>query len=580
MFKTNYIFPIATVILLFLFFLGIPDLGKTRLKKSTGKLLTKADVILMAAITLIFGVVDFIGLGNTTSPETFEYMPDKTVYIEFSSSQAVNNILLFPGVGEGYYNIDYSEDGVDYYNFLEFYQHYNTVLKWQNCSPDYFTQAKYYRIYASGNVYLGELAFSDANGDLISYTASGSDRLNDEQSKVCFDENFMNSSYFDEIYHARTAWENLNGVYPYEISHPPLGKIILSLGILLFGMTPFGWRFSGTMIGVLMLPVLYVFAKRMFASTRAAACTALIFATDFMHFVQTRIATIDSYAVFFIILMYLFMFGFVSTGSRKSLAFSGVFFGLGAASKWTCIYAGAGLALIWVVYWIINRKAGIKVFLKNALFCFLFFVLVPVLIYMLSYIPYAKALQISVFSLDYLKEIINNQQFMFSYHSNLVATHPYSSVWYQWIFDIRPILYYLKYYTDGTRQSFGAFMNPILCWGGLISLFLLIYYAVVKRCRTALFIIIGYLAQLVPWMFVTRLTFEYHYFPCGVFLALAIGYVISIMENGSKHYRPYIYSLTALSVLLFIFFYPTLSGKPVDNAAASKLYSWLSTWPF
>lgn len=580
MFKTNYIFPIATVILLFLFFLGIPDLDKTGLKRTAGKLITKADIILISAITIVFGIVDFIGLGNTTSPETFEYMPDKIVYIEFSEPKTVNNVLLFPGVGEGDYIIDCSNDGENFSVLAEFNQNYNTVLKWQNISPEFPMSAKYYRVFSSGRVYLGELAFADINGNLISFTTDGSEKLNDEQNKICFEENFMNSSFFDEIYHARTAWENLNGVYPYEVSHPPLGKIILSLGILIFGMNPFGWRFSGTLIGVLMLPVLYVFAKKMFSSTRAAACTTLIFATDFMHFVQTRIATIDSYAVFFIILMYLFMYGFVSTGSRKSLALSGVFFGLGAASKWTCIYAGAGLAVIWIVYWIINRKAGFKVFLKNALFCILFFVLVPAVIYCLSYFPYAKALGISIFSLDYLKEIIKNQQFMFSYHSDLVATHPYSSVWYQWIFDIRPILYYLKYNIDGTRQSFGAFMNPVLCWGGLISLFVLAYCAIAKKCRTALFIIIGYLAQLVPWIFVTRLTFEYHYFPCGVFLAFALGYVIKLMETGSKHYKPYIYSLTALSGALFIFFYPTLSGIPVDNAVATKLYGWLSTWPF
>ncbi len=34
----------------------------------------------------------------------------------------------------------------------------------------------------------------------------------------------MNSSYFDEIYHARTALEHIENVYPYEITHPPLGK--------------------------------------------------------------------------------------------------------------------------------------------------------------------------------------------------------------------------------------------------------------------------------------------------------------------------------------------------------------------
>ena len=76
-------------------------------------------------------------------------------------------------------------------------------------------------------------------------------------------------------------------------------------------MTPFGWRFSGALFGVLMLPVLYIFLKRMFGGTAVPACGTAMFAFDFMHFTQTRIATIDTYAVFFILLMYLFMYLYI-----------------------------------------------------------------------------------------------------------------------------------------------------------------------------------------------------------------------------------------------------------------------------
>ena len=58
------------------------------------------------------------------------------------------------------------------------------------------------------------------------------------------------------------------------------------------------------------------------------------------------------------------------------------------------------------------------------------------------------------FKKEYLDIVLENQQFMFNYHSGLVAEHPYASKWYQWILDIRPILYYLDYYDDGTRSSF------------------------------------------------------------------------------------------------------------------------------
>lgn len=36
----------------------------------------------------------------------------------------------------------------------------------------------------------------------------------------------------------------------------------------------------------------------------------VLFAADFMHFAQTRIATIDVYITFFIILMYYFMYDY------------------------------------------------------------------------------------------------------------------------------------------------------------------------------------------------------------------------------------------------------------------------------
>ena len=73
-----------------------------------------------------------------------------------------------------------------------------------------------------------------------------------------------------------------------------------------------------------------------------------------MHFTQTRIATIDVFVTFFIILMYYFMFRYYEldwneVGLKKTLVplgLAGVCFGLGAASKWTGIYAGLGLAVL------------------------------------------------------------------------------------------------------------------------------------------------------------------------------------------------------------------------------------------
>ena len=82
---------------------------------------------------------------------------------------------------------------------------------------------------------------------------------------------WWNSTYFDEIYHARTAFEFLKGSVPYETSHPPLGKVLMSAFVALFGMTPFGWRFAGALAGILMLPGMYLLGQQLTKKTWIAA---------------------------------------------------------------------------------------------------------------------------------------------------------------------------------------------------------------------------------------------------------------------------------------------------------------------
>ena len=581
---SRYILPVTTAVLLLLFFVGLPDLKEAPVLPFEGmrrrKRIDRLDVIFMAVITLVFGIVDFTHLGSRSAPETFVRPVDESAVITFDEPCTPAEIDFYTGVGYGEFAFELTADGENYFTAASFLLDAGDVLRWQKLSAANTGEVTGGRIAGTGTAYLGEAAFFDGNGNRIAFRSSVPE-ICDEQDTVCREYSFLNSSYFDEIYHARTAWEHLNNVAPYEISHPPLGKIIIGIGISLFGMNPFGWRFSGTLFGVLMLPAMYVFLKKLFGSRQAAACGTVVFATDFMHFVQTRIATIDTYAVFFILLMYLGMAVFLMTDSLKALALSGICFGLGCACKWTCVYAGAGLAVLWAGYWIGHRKRGFPAFVKNCLFCVGFFVVMPCLIYYLAYIPYGRAAGIKgVFNREYLDIVLSNQTYMFTYHAGLVAEHPYSSRWYQWLLDIRPILYYLQYFDDGSRSSFGAFLNPVLCWGGLLALAVCLYRAIFRLDRTAMFILIGYLAQLLPWVLVTRLTFAYHYFPCCVFLVLAIGYVFRLMEDGTPHCRVYLWGFAGLSAAVFVLFFPALTGLRVDNAAATQLMGWLPTWPF
>lgn len=561
--------------------------------------LTRLDAAMCLIITVCYAVTAFTGLGDMTAPQSWCRFESRGQYavVDLGEEREIGMIRYYTGLYTGEYEMQFSSDGEDWRDAGELTQEYNQLFKWIDYSPASEgvedTTARYIRLVASAELSLGEIAVYDPDGNM--YDAgefdydSGCAPLFDEQDTVPVRPSYMNSSYFDEIYHARTALEHIENVNPYEITHPPLGKLIIGIGIQLFGMTPFGWRFMGTLFGVLMLPILYVLLKRMTRSSAIAGCGTVIFAFDFMHFVQTRIATIDTYAVFFILLMYLFMWRFVSGGKWRYLALSGIFFGLGAASKWTCIYAGGGLAVIWLVYWITQgRKPHFaRRFFANCAFCIVFFIAIPLAIYYASYYFYgtAKGLDGGIgmyFTKDYFKIVWDNQVYMWEYHSDLVSTHPYSSRWYQWLVDARPILYYLEYFPDGTTKSaFGAFMNPVFCWTGLLAIIANVLFIVKDRDGRAAFIVIGYLAQLLPWVLVTRLTFAYHYFPSEVFMLLALANVwAKLRDLAVPWWRRNMYAVTGVCAGLFVAFYPVLTGLRCALWYTRGFLKWFPSWPF
>ena len=603
--------PLATALFALFWFIRWAVIHKRELPEDApapASGFSRRDGLLLGIITAVYALVGFWGLGSTRAPQTFLHFENGNLYalVDLGTEREISGLRYYTGLGTADYTLEVSVDGENWTPQCRedgssgMTQQYSELFRWCDAvlNPDN-GPIRYLRIISGTEQELGEIALYDETGRLLpadEFTvASGCEMLADEQDVIPEKYNYKNGTYFDEIYFARTAREMIQERWPYEITHPPLGKAIISLGIRLFGMTPFGWRFMGVFFGVLMLPVLYVLLRKLTGFTAAAAGGTTLFAFDFMHYTQTRLATIDTYAVFFLLGMYLFLYLWLTEGEENTkkkllwLGLSGLCFGLGAASKWVCIYAGAGLAVIWVVQWIVRfrreKKRALRPFGRNVLWCLLFFVAVPVLIYGASYWSYAPSQGIDgpfrLFRPAYWKLVLDNQSYMWNYHSDLVATHPYSSTWYQWILDIRPILYYLEYFDDGTKSAFGAFSNPLVCWGGLLALGGMGWIAVRDRDERAIFILIGYLANLLPWVLVTRLTFAYHYFPCTVFLVLALGYIFGDLRRRDKKWPLSVGGFTGVAVGLFLLFYPVLSGARVSGAYTGNILKWFSdTWPF
>ncbi len=562
----------------------------------------KQDALPILILTAIYALSAFWNLGNAAAPERFLNLKNGQS-VTFSTTETVDigRIEHYNGLWTGSYQLQFSEDGNIWTN-VTLEQQYSRLFYWVEPKlPEGEHKARYFKLTAScaGQIELGELAFFDTNDNLILMQPdAGAEALFDEQYLAPEKPHWTNSAYFDEIYHARTAYEHLRNVAPYEDSHPPLGKLIIGLGIACFGMNPFGWRFMGTLFGVLMVPLLYIFLKNLFGKTVVATCGAALFAFDFMHLTQTRIATIDSYGVFFILAMYYFLYRYLAlpagTPFRKCalpLFLSGLMFGLGIASKWIVIYGGVGLALLYFIalFWKCrdwpeptkkhrNIPARGPWVCKTILFSVLCFVIIPAIIYIASYLPIKSAEGLDTWR-EFFKYVWDNQVFMLTYHQGVNASHPYSSRWYQWIFDIRPILYYMDNSVAGFTTRFASFNNPLVSWGGLLALVVTAVQTVRRRCGKGLFIIIAFLSQFLPWVFIGRILFAYHYFPSILFLCFALAYVINDLVGSGHGWKGAVYGLTGTAAGLYAAFYPLLVGIQVPTWYTGFFLRWLPSWP-
>ena len=584
----------------------------------------KCDAVPLAAIVAVFTFFALFQLGDTSAPQSFfQFTSERnSITIELQEPEELSGIMYYTGLWTGDYVLEVSYDGAYWYEHTgregrnpgdpripAMNQTHADLFKWRYALLDLdFSVIRYIRLTSLRTpLELGELAIFGTGGELIPASRISSPQapeLFDEQELIPIRPMYMNSMYFDEIYHGRTAFEFLRGEAPYETTHPPLGKVIIAASVNTFGMTPFGWRFIGAVLGVVMLLVMYIFIKNIFGNTIVATCATLLFGFDFMRFVQTRIATIDTYGVLFILLAYFFMYRYVTTPTdapfRKSLvplALSGVAFGLGCASKWIVVYAGVGLAVIYTIrlvqlakHYNENGMNGLGSYItKTILYSVLFYGFVPFAIYYLSYIPFAAGLGWVMdagsffdpgFHRGYSSIVWENQLWMFSYHSELVAEHPFSSTWWQWILNSRPILYVNNHF-DNMRSTFSAFGNPIVWWGGFIAMIVMVVRVAKYHDGKALFILIGYLSQLVPWIPVSRLVFIYHYFPSTLFLVLAFAHLFNtIIERAQPKHKVAVYGYTAVAGALFAKFYPGLTGIPMSHAYFNFLRWFPGHWSY
>ena len=217
------------------------------------------------------------------------------------------------------------------------------------------------------------------------------------------------------------------------------------------------------------------------------------------------------------------------------------------------------------------------------------FLIVPAAVYLATYLPWFHHFGWS------LGAWWDNQQQIWDYHKTLqwfhtdpktgdvTPTHPWLSHAWWWLPMQRPVLFFARYPTDGTRWI-TALGNPAVFW---VSFWTLPYTAWAWWRRhdwRAALILVAFAMQYFPWFFISRPQFFFYMTPIVPFLVLAAVYTArdlsdmrieqhdpqtgEIVERSTLFpYRPFVWGYVALAVALFVFFYPVLTGERLSKTA-------------
>lgn len=386
--------------------------------------------------------------------------------------------------------------------------------------------------------------------------------------------------YFDEVYHAKSARQYIEGAAPAEWVHPPMAKHLIALGVRAFGYEPWAWRVVPALFGVALAPVFYLLARRATGSERAARLAALILLLDGVYLVQSRIAMTNIFAVFFQVLATWLLLGALLEERLPALRtlLAGAAFGLALSTRWTSLFALGFLGLMTLA---IRRKKLLRV--RDLAILAAAFALLPAAIYIASYLPLVylrPGLQPWNGS---LLRLVDLQREVWNYHAQLNATHPYYSAWYTWPFLVRPTWYYFK--QDGEMlRGIIAIGNPAIWWASVPVTLWALVTGVRRRDPRRLFAAAGFLMLYLPWGLSPRkLNYGHYLFEAIPYACLALGLLLD--EHWDREWGLAVRAWLGVAVFLFLLFVPLLMGLSFPAVwfhhrfgGLLGVWTWFRTW--
>jgi len=437
---------------------------------------------------------------------------------------------------------------------------------------------------------------------------------------------------FDELYFANDAHDDILG-RDYFDPEPPLAKLIIAVGIKLFGFNSFGWRFMPALFGTALIPLVYLLARQLLAVRFFAIAAGVLTAFDGLTLVESRTAVIDIFPITLVVLAYLLFHLHLNADTafrrRWMIVLTGGTIGLALGAKWTTLAAYGTIIVILALRLILRwtRYDG-----ATGGIALLSLALLPPIFYGLSFIRYLTithgitnlpqpALGLLPFHFSpgaAWTEIAEWHRQTWLYHINLKADHIFYSPWWSWPLDFRPVVYYYAGQGLGVDQATGSTLvaeifnlgNPLIWWAATASLIGIAagLPALIEDSRsgreldpadaarrdragpldqrlyTSIFILVSFLAAWLPLSRVPRGLFLYHMLGGvpAMFLALSLaltylhtlsGRLPGMAVRFSGAVPAYAYLVMVIG--FFLYFYPLWTGLPL-TADALNSHVWFA----
>ncbi|MHB2017723.1 MAG: phospholipid carrier-dependent glycosyltransferase [Candidatus Xenobia bacterium] len=288
--------------------------------------------------------------------------------------------------------------------------------------------------------------------------------------------------YFDEIYYVPAAENYLEGKKDTNTVHPPGGKLQMAVfmeawwGVERYvlhtwhphGFSTISWRVGSLVLGLALIPMTWWLALSMFGSRPVAFLAAFFVTIDWLEIVQSRIAMLDMYQAFWIMAGLMFTWQYIKAEGTpfKPLVLACICYGIGTATKWSCLFAAFGGILAILLLKAYPSWTRRLLDATRILYLGLFFV---VLIYAAAFLPLyfdihrEKPGPVLATARETVKEVHDNMMLMWRFrHNKKEFTHRYLSDWWRWPTDLRPIWYIYEEREDPGISFFARLQNTSL----------------------------------------------------------------------------------------------------------------------